>query len=439
MQPITSNALLYYNATSMMTMRMGNKFTCSSNDNNNLFNGAILNVCITKSNNNNNTNATQWKCIWSPNDHDYVPGRINAWGYAECLSANGMECLWGYGDLSNCLSNVQNPPPVGSMRPVPTNFNSICNSNAWGCTVYMYFQSTPTPTPTPTPIPLLITTFAGKGYSGYSGDNGPAVNAFMYNPLGMALDSTNRILYVAEQYNHVIRMIYLINNTIATFAGNSGGSSGYSGDGGLAINAKLNQPFGVAIDPVTNVLYVADKGNNCIRQINRYTNIITTFAGNATRGSGYSNGIANNSLLNGPVAIVADSNRVFISDQGNNCVRMVDKSNNMMTKIAGNGYSNRGGDNILATNSAINEPSGLCIDVNKNVLYIADQYNYAIRMVNLTNSIITTVVGSTTAKYGYNGDQNTTNVLLYAPSTIRLDPSNDLMYIMDQGNNLWRL
>ncbi|KAL0481978.1 hypothetical protein AKO1_013167 [Acrasis kona] len=254
-------------------------------------------------------------------------------------------------------------------------------------------------------------------------------------PLGMALDPINRILYIAEQFNHIIRMINLSNNTIQTLVGD--GSPGYSGDGGLAIQAKLNQPFGIAIDLVTNIMYIAERQNNIVRCVNLQTNIISTFAGNVTRGAGYSNGIANNSLLNGPVAIEITPTSILIADKGNNCVRSVDKQSNMMTKIAGTGVAGRGADYVFANNSALNQPYGLSLDSTNNLLYIADQRNNIIRMVNLTTNLIFTIVGSSVR--GYNGDgNNATDVMLNYPSSIQWDATSNLLYIMDQYNNVVR-
>ncbi|KAL0485375.1 NHL repeat-containing protein, partial [Acrasis kona] len=333
------------------------------------------------------------------------------------------------------------PPPSATSSPSTSSplVTSSSPSSSPPSTSSAPAQS-PTPTPTSSTIQAIkyMTTFAGKGSSGYTGDRGPASDATLNIPLGMALDTVENILYFAEKGNNVIRMIFLNNNTIATFSGT--GASGYSGDGSKAINAKFNTPFGVCLDQYSNVLYVADKGNNVVRAINRTTGIITTFAGNYTRGAGFSNGVANNSLLNQPVAVDVDANYVYISDQSNYCIRRVDRVNNTMTRIAGNRNTNRGSDGVLATNSAINAPSGIAVDAIRNLLYIADQYNHAIRVVNLTNMIINTVAGSSNAKSGYSGDGNySNNALLTSPSSVTLDSVNDLLFICDQGNNVIRV
>ena len=130
----------------------------------------------------------------------------------------------------------------------------------------------------------IVSTFAGNGTAGFGGDGGPATSAELQSPVGVAVDSAGN-LYIADQGNNVIRKV-ANNGTITTVAGNN--AEGYSGDNGQATNATLYAPAGVALDSAGN-LYIADQGNNRVRMVNT-TGTITTFAGTGTAGYGGDNG-----------------------------------------------------------------------------------------------------------------------------------------------------
>jgi hypothetical protein len=187
--------------------------------------------------------------------------------------------------------------------------------------------------------------------------------------------------------------------TIYTYAGTS--TLGYSGDGGAATLAQINDPFGVQVDGYGN-LYICDLGNNVIRKVN-VSGVISTVAGNFTLGAGYSGdgGQATAAQLNGPTDIAVDgSGNLYIADVGNEVIRKVAPSG-IITTVAGNyalgaGYN---GDGILATNAQLNSPFGIGLDGSGN-LYIADGANNRIRMVS--SGTISTVAGNGTS--GYFGD-----------------------------------
>jgi len=161
----------------------------------------------------------------------------------------------------------------------------------------------------------VITTVAGNGIRGYGGDNGPATSARLSMEF-LAVDSAGN-LYIADGGNHRIRMV--ANGVITTVAGN--GSAGYSGDDGPATSARLNVPAGVAIDSAGN-LYIADWGNHRVRRVSN--GVITTVAGNGTQGYSGDNGPATSAQLNHPHNAGVDSaGTLYIVDTDNDCIRML--------------------------------------------------------------------------------------------------------------------
>ena len=195
----------------------------------------------------------------------------------------------------------------------------------------------------------VITTVAGNGTPGFSGDNGPATSAQLYWPRGLAVDSAGN-LYIADTANNRIRKIS--NGVIATVAGN--GTEGFSGDNGPATSAQLYLPYSIAVDSAGN-LYIADPENNRIRKV--ANGVIVTMAGSWTRGFSGDNGPASGAELNGPTGVAVDSaGNLYIADSGNNCIRKV--SNGVIATVAGNGTQGISGDNGPATSAQLNHPYG---------------------------------------------------------------------------------
>jgi uncharacterized protein (TIGR03437 family) len=204
----------------------------------------------------------------------------------------------------------------------------------------------------------VITTVAGNGQAGFIGDNGPATSAKLDGPQGVAVDSAGNI-YIADTNNNRIRKVS--NGVITTVAGN--GSLFFSGDNGPATNAQLKGPLGVAVDPAGNI-YIADSVNNRIRRVSN--GVITTFAGNGGLGFSGDNGPATSAQLSGTGGVAADSGgNVYIADVNNFRVRRV--ANGVITTVAGNGTGGFSGDNGLATNAALNQPNGVAVDLAGNV------------------------------------------------------------------------
>ena len=273
-----------------------------------------------------------------------------------------------------------------------------------------------------------ITTVAGNGTQGALGDNGPATNAGLCYPEGMALDGTGN-LYIADLCNNRIRKVAAGTGIITTVAGN--GTQGFSGDNGLATNAELNQPQGVAVDASGN-LYIADAINNRVRKVSAATSIITTVAGKGTSGFSGDNGIATDAELSGPSGVALDSyGNLYIADQANNRVREVAGSTGIITTVAGNGTAGYSGDSGPATSGELNGPFAVELDTAGN-LYIVDVLNNCVRKVSAATGIITTVAGNGTR--GYSGDSGpATHAELALPNGVALDGSGNL-YIADTYN-----
>lgn len=193
-----------------------------------------------------------------------------------------------------------------------------------------------------------ISATAGNGTQGYSGDGGFATSATLNTPLGIAVDSAGNI-YFADGGNSVIRKITVGTGNISTVAGN--GTAGYSGDNGYATSAELNNPCSVALDASGN-LYIADTSNNVIREVSVTTGVITTVAGNGGAGYWGDGGIATSAGLNQPNDVKVDgAGNIYIADSGNSRIRKVDHSSHNISTIAGDGNWNFSGDGGQATSA----------------------------------------------------------------------------------------
>ena len=274
----------------------------------------------------------------------------------------------------------------------------------------------------------LITTVAGNGTAGFSGDGGPATGAQLNAPSGLAIDAAGD-LFICDYNNNRIRKVDHITGLISTIAG-TGTTSGYSGDGGPAVNAKLYHPMQVIFSSAGDLL-IGDFGNDVIRKIDHATGIITTIIGNGNTGYAGDGGPAINAEFRGPGNITFDSaGNLYICDTYNYVVRKVDHVTGIITTIAGNGTSGFSGDGGAATSAQFYQPSGIAVDPAGDV-FISDYNNDRIRKIDHLTGIISTAVGSTA---GYSGDGGlATNAQIESPD--KLLYHNGSLYLCDGYNN----
>jgi uncharacterized protein YjdB len=380
------------------------------------------------------------------------------------------------GSWSSSTTTVATVGSTGLVTGVSTGTATItytasngCGSNATTATVYVGMS--------------IITTVAGTGYlpGGYTGDNGPATAAELNFPWSMVTDATGN-LYISDQNNFRIRKVNT-SGIITTFAGT--GSVGTSGDGGAATAAKLDGPLGITTDAAGNVyvttasnirkintsgiistvaggglllgdggpataaivdhvrdvevdaagnIYIADYGNNRVRKINT-SGIITTIAGNGAAGHTGDGTPATASKINGPESIALDAaGNLYIGEDatGNFYVRKVNTSG-IISTIAGIGTSGYSGDGGAATAAAIAEPRGLSVDASGNI-YIADYGNLVIREIN-TSGIISTVAGGGSS-LGDGGPATAAQTV--GAAGVFVDHSGT-MYIADYGQRIRKI
>jgi GT2 family glycosyltransferase/DNA-binding beta-propeller fold protein YncE len=233
------------------------------------------------------------------------------------------------------------------------------------------------------------------GRKGYAGDYGPAIEAWLDTPGGLAVGPNGNI-YIADSNNHVIRRVDARGN-IEPVAGSHELGAGFSGDNGPAIVARLDTPDGVAIAPDLDLI-VADSHNDRIRRVDRQTGVITTIAGSGENGYNGDEWPATEAALNTPSAVAAAPNGdIYIADTLNYRVRVVDGRTGLIHTVAGNGVPGEGkevGDGGPATSAHLNMPSDVAIDTRTGDLYIADMHHNRVRKVDARTHIITTVAGS---------------------------------------------
>jgi hypothetical protein len=284
----------------------------------------------------------------------------------------------------------------------------------------------------------LIYTIAGDGLAGYTGDAGPATTADLQYPAAAVKDSAGN-LYIADSGNNVIRKVAAGTGVITTFAGT--GTAGYSGDNGAATSAQLNYPAALVFDGSGN-LYIADEINNVVRKVTANTGVISTIAGTGTAGFGGDSGSATSAELYSPVGIALDSSgNLYVADTGNERIRKVAAGTGIITTVAGSGAYGYGGDGGPATSATFFGPYGIAVDSVGN-LYIADTFDNIIREVNAATGIITTVAGYAKNQYdnpgGYSGDGGpATSAQLYDPYAVTVDSAGNL-YIADTENSVIR-
>ncbi len=271
----------------------------------------------------------------------------------------------------------------------------------------------------------IISTVAGDGNNGFSGDGSAATSAKLSNPVGVAVDASGN-LFIADSVNQRIRKVTTA-GVISTVAGN--GTQGYSGDGSAATAAQLNSPWGVAVDGAGN-LFISDTSNHRVRKMTT-DGVISTFAGAGIAGYSGDGGPAATAQLQFPAGLAADgAGNIYIADSGNNCVRKVTPAG-VISTVAGIGSAAFSGDGGPATSAELNVPTGVTVDAAGN-LYIVDHQNSRIRKVS-SSGVISTFAGIATAGFSGDGGKATLAQLNY-PMGIAGDNSGNL-FVADYDNN----
>jgi NHL repeat len=279
----------------------------------------------------------------------------------------------------------------------------------------------------------IITTTVGTGEKGYGGDGGPAAQALLNGPFDVGFDPDGN-LFFSDTFNHCIRRVDARTDVITTLAGC--GEPGYSGDGGPAIHARFNEPYGIAVDKSANV-YVADRHNHCVRRIDNASDVVTTFAGNGVSGYSGDDGPAARAGMVEPNGLALDpgQTRLFIADVADHRVRVVELASGTIWTVAGTGEAEHSGDGGPATKAGIHGARAVKVAANGTV-YILERQGSTLRAVDPHTGIITTVAG--TGGRAYSGDGGPALAAAFnAPKELVLDHNGNPL-IVDTENHVIR-
>jgi sugar lactone lactonase YvrE len=269
-----------------------------------------------------------------------------------------------------------------------------------------------------------VATIAGNGARGYSGDGSAATAASLNMPHEIQFDADGH-LYIAERDNHAIRKVDARTGTMTTLAGT--GSAGFSGDGGAAAAAQLRQPHSIAVDRNRKLLLVCDIGNHRIRRVDLTTGVIDTVGGTGERQPTPDGAPLVGTPLNGPRTIVFDSaGNLYLALREGNAIYRVDRRTGRLQHIAGTGEQGYSGDGGQARTAKLAGPKGLAWW--REVLYVADTENHAIRRIDLRTGIIRTALG--TGQRGDGPEPDPARCALARPHGVFVD-ARGVLYVGD--------
>lgn len=280
-----------------------------------------------------------------------------------------------------------------------------------------------------------ISVVAGNGTKGYSGDGGPAKSAQLNGPHEVRFDGKGN-LFIVERDNAIVRRVDMKSGIVSTVAGI--GKPGYSGDGGPATKAQFNQPHGINLDRSGN-LYICDPLNNRLRRVDAKTGIVTTFAGNGQDGRAPDEGTLTGTPLAGPRSVeFPKDGKIYLALREGNGIFTLDPKQNRVKRIAGTGESGYTGDGGPAMSArfggsapgGLTGPKGLVIS-DDGIMFVADCENHVIRRIDLRTGIISTAVG--TGQRGDGPDGDPTKCKLSRPHAVFLQGRT--VYIADSENN----
>jgi streptogramin lyase len=277
-----------------------------------------------------------------------------------------------------------------------------------------------------------VVTLAGNGTSAHTGDGGLAKDATCGGPFGLVIGS-DESLYVCETTTHVIRRIDLKSGKISTVAGS--GEKGYTGDGGPALNAKLNEPYEIRFDADGNMFFV-EMVNNIVRRVDAKTGIISTVAGTGEPGFSGDGGPAVQAKLKTPHSIALDrSGGLYICDIGNHRIRKVDLKTGTIDTFAGTGEKKKTPDGASIAGTPLNGPRALAFD-GEHSLYLALREGNAVYRIDLESKTLHHLAG--TGKSGYSASSPARTALLSGPKGIALGPGGDI-YLADTESHTIRV
>ncbi|HEY1187841.1 MAG TPA: hypothetical protein VGE74_09295 [Gemmata sp.] len=282
------------------------------------------------------------------------------------------------------------------------------------------------------PAPV-ITSPVGTGKKGFAGDGGPAAKAELDQPFDVAFDAAGN-LYFSDTNNHRVRKVDANTGTISTVAGN--GKKGFSGDGGKATEASLNEPYGLALDPGGN-LYIVDRLNFCVRKVDAKTAFISTIAGTGGKsGFGGDGGPAAKALLVEPNGLCLDGKgKLFVADVAGHRVRVVDLKKGTIDTVLGNGKSVTSGDGGPIKSATLNGPRAVAVGPDGK-LYVVERNGHCVRVVDLGKGSISRFAG--TGKKGYTGDgAKALEATFDGPKEIDIDKAGNV-FVVDTENEAIR-
>ena len=279
---------------------------------------------------------------------------------------------------------------------------------------------------------MNITTIAGSGEKGYAGDGGPAAQASMDNPFNVDIDVSGRFLYIADCFNYCIRRVDLENKVMSTVAGT--GEAGYTGDGGLATEAKLDEIYAIQVDTNGDV-YIVQRFSPSIRKIDVSTGRITTVAGDGTAGYGGDGGSAIRAQMREPNDCALDGQGgLLIADVQDHRIRRLDIQTGIITTFAGTGDKVHSGDGGAAIEAGLFGARAVCVDA-QGVTYICEREGNSIRKVD-ADGTITTIAG--TGQKGYTGDGGPAiEATFNGPKAMRCDAEGNI-FVVDTENHAIR-
>ena len=275
----------------------------------------------------------------------------------------------------------------------------------------------------------ILTTFAGTGVQGFDGDGGPAASALLNSPGAVAVDAAGN-LFVADVQNRRIRRVDAATGIITTAAGT--GVAGASADGTAASEARLDRPAALAVDSSGN-LFFADAGTHLIRRVDHASGLVATVAGNGVQGYAGDGGPAVVASVDSPWGLAVDGGgNLYVADMHNQRIRRIDAATGVITSVAGTGQPGFSGDGGAAGVAALRMPRGVSLDAAGNV-FLADSSNHRVRRVDAATGLITTIVGDGTQAYA--GDSNpAVAASLDTPRAVTLMPGAGLATLADTNN-----